>query len=317
MKLFCKDVESAAKKPLGSGCYGSVIEVKYNGVIYAAKKFRGDLEIRNFEKKLNTEFGILLQLSHNHIVRYIGFTILQDSEFPVLLMEKLATSLQARLESKHTIPLAEKVHILLGVGKGLRYLHEKHVIHCDLTARNVLLDQSNPPISKIADFGNSHITSTNPIYERDSSFGFPGTQLYMPPEACRSSGRRSHKLDIFSFGHLSLFVCTQTFPKNLLDVTFVSYCEDGTEKLLARSEVDRRKTYFVKLDDEQYRPLRALMHKCLDNDPAKRPPASEVVCELNEMHGPLECSDNVDFPVDGDDYDMPSQESHDSSLGIN
>ena len=115
-------MKPTGKKPLGSGCYGSVIEVKYNSSIYAAKKFRGDLEleIRNFEEKLNTEFGILLQLEHDHIVRYIGFTILQDSEFPVLLMEKLAKSLHAYLECEseceHIIPLAQKVHILLGVG---------------------------------------------------------------------------------------------------------------------------------------------------------------------------------------------------------
>ena len=51
---------------------------------------------------------------------YIGFTILQDSEFPVLLLEKLAKSLHASLQSEsgceHIIPLAQKVHILLGVG---------------------------------------------------------------------------------------------------------------------------------------------------------------------------------------------------------
>ena len=197
-------MKQTAKKPLGSGCYGSVVEVEYSGVIYAAKKFRGDLEITNFVEKVNTEFGILLQLEHDHIVHYIGFTILQDSEFPVLLMEKLSTSLHAHLECEHVIPFAKKMYILLGVGKGLRYLHEKGVLHRDLTARNVLLDQSNPPIPKIADFGNSHITSINPIYERDSSVGFPGTLLYMPPEACKKNGRHSNKLDIFSFGHLSL-----------------------------------------------------------------------------------------------------------------
>ena len=167
LELFCKDVEPTAKKPLGSGCYGSVIEVKYSSAIYAAKKFRGDLEIRNFEEKLNTEFRILLQLKHDHIVRYIGFTILQDSEFPVLLLEKLAKSLHAYLQSEseceHIIPLAQKVNILLGVGKGLRHLHEKNVLYRDLTARNVLLDQSNPPIPKIADFGNSHVTNISPI----------------------------------------------------------------------------------------------------------------------------------------------------------
>ena len=298
-----------------------MIEVKYNSAIYAAKKFRGDLEIRNFEEKLNTEFGILLQLKHDHIVRYIGFTILKDSEFPVLLMEKLAKSLHAYLECesecKHIIPLDQKVHILLGVGKGLRHLHEKNVLHRDLTAWNVLLDQSNPPIPKIADFGNSHVTNINPIYERDSSVGFPGTLLYMPPEACKKNGRHSNKLDIFSFGHLSLFVCTQMFPSDLLDSTYARNCEDGTEEICGRSEVDGRQMYFAKLDDEQYHPLRALMYKCLDNNPAKRPSASEVICELNEIHALLEPSDNVDFPNDGNDYDMPLQETHDSIPDIN
>ena len=292
-----------------------MIEVKYNSAIYAAKKFRGDLEIRNFEEKLNMEFGILLQLEHDHIVRYIGFTILQDSEFPVLIMEKLATSLHAHLECEHAIPLAKKMYILLGVGKGLRYLHEKGVFHRDLTARNVLLDQSNPPFPKIADFGNSHITSTNPIYERDSSvLYFPGTLFYMPPEACKKDGRHSNKLDVFSFGHLSLFVCTQTFPNDLLDSTYTIDREDGTEKIRGRSEVDRRKKYFAELYEEQYSPLKALMYKCLANNPAKRPSASEVICELNEIHAHLEPSDNFDFR---DDYDMPLQETHDSIPDIN
>ena len=308
-------MKPTAKEPLGNGYYGSVVEVKYNGAIYAAKKFRGDLEIRNFEEKLNTEFGILLQLEHKHIVCYIGFTILKDSEFPVLIMEKLATSLHAYLECEHAIPLAQKVNILLGVGKGLRYLHENDVLHRDLTARNVLLDQSNPPIPKIADFGNSHITSTNPIYERDSSVLYcPGTLLYMPPEACKKDGRHSNKLDIFSFGHLSLFVCTQTFPNDLLDSTYTINCEDGTEDIRGCSEVDRRKKYFAELYEEQYRPLRALMYKCLANNPAKRPSASEVVCEI---HALLEPSDNVDFPNDEDDYDLPVQETHDSIPDIN
>ena len=98
----------------------------------------------------------------------------------------------------------------------------------------------------------------------------------------------------------SSFVCTKTFPNDLLDSTYTSNCEDGSEEIRGRSEVDRRRMYFAKLDDEQYRPLRALMYKCLDNNPAKRPSASEVICELNAL---LEPSDNVDFPNDEDDYD--------------
>ena len=316
-------MKPTGKKPLGSGYYGSVIEVKYNDDIYAAKKFRGDLEVRNFEEKLNTEFGILLQLEHDHIVCYIGFTILQDSEFPVLLMEKLAKSLHAYLQSEseceQIIPLARKVHILLGVGKGVRYLHEKGVFHRDLTARNVLLDQSNPPIPKIADFGNSHVTNINPIYERDSSVGFPGTLLYMPPEACSHAGRSSPKLDIFSFGHLSLFVCTQTFPCNLLPEKYVHTHESGRKERCVPSEVERREEYFRMIYDEQYHPLRALMRKCLDDIPDERPSAGEVVCELETIRVSPNLSDDVDSPDDGNapaknEYQL--QGSDNSSLGI-
>ena len=168
---------------------------------------------------------------------------------------------------------------LLGVRKGLRYLHEKGVFHRDLTAQNVLLDESNPPIPKIANFGNSHITNINPIYERDST-GFPGTLPYMLPEACSHAGCSSPKLDIFSFGHLSLFVCTQTFQCNFLPEKYVHTHEGGRKERCVPSEVERREEYFRMIYDEQYHPLRALMRKCLDDIPDERPSAGGVVCEL-------------------------------------
>ena len=59
LKPFFKDVEPTAKELLGTGCYGSVVEVrcKSTGGVYAAKKFQGDfVKERNFEKKFNMEF---------------------------------------------------------------------------------------------------------------------------------------------------------------------------------------------------------------------------------------------------------------------
>ena len=315
LNLYCKDVEpTTEQKQLGRGCYGSVVEVIYKGNICAAKKFRDDLEI----KKYNTELLILLQLKHKHIVCYLGYTILEGS-YPALLMEKLATSLHEYLVNKSDdIPLAEKVHILLSVGKGLEYLHKSDVVHRDLTAYNVLLDESNPPLPKIADFGNSRVTSTNPIYECDSS-GFPGTLLYMPPEACSHAGRRSYKLDIFSFGHLSLFVCTQTFPCNLLPEKYVHTHEGGRKERCVPSEVERREEYFRMIYDEQYRLLRLLMRKCLDDFPDERPSAGEVVCELEKIRVSQNLSDDVDCPDYGNapaKNEYQFQGSDNSSLGI-
>ena len=211
LKPFIKDVEPAGEDPLGIGCYGSVVKVicKSTGAIFAAKKFRSDfLKEKNFEKKFDTEFTLLHQLEHKHIVRYVGYSILQDSKFPALLMERLDTDLHTYLNSERTIPLGEKAQILLGVGKGLEYLHGKGVLHRDLTAHNVLLRVSNAgscPIAKIADFGNSRIMTTDPTIQLESSSGLPGTLVYLPPEA--HTCNYNAKIDIFSFGHIALFVC--------------------------------------------------------------------------------------------------------------
>ena len=41
----------------------------------------------------------------------------------------------------------------------------------------------------------------------------PGTHFYMPPEALKENPKYDEKLDIFSFGHLALYVINQDFPE--------------------------------------------------------------------------------------------------------
>lgn len=303
------DVEQTDKCVLGSGSYGSVVKVtcKTTDAEFAAKRFRDDFDKKDFQKKFTTEFSLLHQLKHDHIVCYVGFTYLKDSEFPALLMEKLDTDLQAYLESERTITLSEKVHILFDVGKGLEYLHSKWVLHLDLTARNVLLklsDTGSYLVAKIADFGNSHIMTSDPRLKLESSGNCAGTWMYLPPEARSGRCKRNDKIDIFCFGVVLLYVCTQTCPFPILSSTYI----DSEEQPFIRSEVDRRVEYFKKLCDQQYFDLRALARNCLDNVARKRPSASEVVCKLETI---LKMVDQVHSPVettDSNDHDNPESE---------
>ena len=99
--------------------------------------------------------------------------------------------------------------MLEDVSRGLLYLH-KHtpqIIHRDLTAKNVLLTSSL--VAKITDFGNSRIVNLQPGQLARTLSRLPGTLVYMPPEALEASSRYGPILDIFSFGHLALFVGLQ------------------------------------------------------------------------------------------------------------
>ena len=90
---------------------------------------------------------------------------------------------------------------------GLLYLHKRNppVIHRDLTSKNVLLTSSL--MAKITDMGNSCIIKPGLVVKTLTEY--PGTLLYMPPEAQDDAHRYGPSLDIFSFGHLALFTITQ------------------------------------------------------------------------------------------------------------
>ena len=270
---------------LGSGTYGSVIELKSAGEIVAGKIFRVS-STAQLQAKANEVCGIvimMLQLSHPNIVQCKGVCLLVDQPLPVLLMERLTTSFFAYLlhQDNSNLPLKRKVSILLDTASGLEYLHSRTpaIIHRDLTATNVLLDSELR--AKITDFGNSRIMDLNPESSPESLTGLPGTLEYMPPEAQGGNASYGPSLDVFSFGHLSLFTITQALVRPLLPPTF----PDSAGKLHARSEVMRRETS-VRLAEQllsEFPSIVQIIKQCLINRPALRPRTGELVTRLSIM----------------------------------
>ena len=186
-----------------------------NGLVCAAKKiheFLIDTEtmgVRQIAAKYMQECQILSDLRHPNITQFMGVCFLANSQLPLLVMERLEGSLDDLLETVPHIPLALKLSILEDVAKGLLYLHkhDPQIIHRDLTAKNVLLTPSL--VGKITDSWNSHIVDIKPDQLAETLSQSPGTLVYMPPEALTAASRYVPSLDVFSFGHLALFVGLQ------------------------------------------------------------------------------------------------------------
>ena len=276
---------------MGAGAFGFVEAVEVKGRIYAGKHFRNDC---NFNKKtFIREFQIMQALKHDNIVDYYGYHIpkhgAMPTKSPVLIMECLETNLYDFLtsDSYKDLPLARKVCLLCGIAHGLNYLHSVAVIHRDLTATNVLLDSRAIP--KISDFGNSCVTGVDLGSELHSQSltQCPGTLNYMAPEA-QSSRKYGTEIDIFSFGHLSLFVGIQQSPNHLLPPNDPE-ADDDDDSVRGRTEVQRRQEYFTLLYQKigEKHPLVFLMKTCLRNNPKRRPKADELVAQLDTMRREL------------------------------
>ena len=285
------------RKRLGTGSYGAVYELNVQGTLCAGKQlheslldpqniYQGDKILSRFVE----ECRIMASVRHPNIVQFLGLHFFQDSSHPILVMEKLAMSLDDLLmdaeKKKAILPLSLKVSILSDTAKGLAYLHnhKPQIIHRDLTSRNVLLTLAMQ--AKITDLGNALIIKSHAAVKAMTQA--PGTAVYMPPEAMQMQPKYDSAIDMFSYGHLALYTLIQEFPGDLLSATFVV---DGN--MHARNEIERREKYMnlLHLMLGKGHQLTQMVVKCLSYEPSGRPCAINVLEELEKVSKSL--SDDI------------------------
>ena len=266
-----------------SGSYGFVYEVKVKDVVRIAKKphtfflkkaskaERADV-LASFKK----ECVLLNKLRHPNIVKFVGVYFGEGGKDDIsMVMEKVDFELASFLrESSSNVPLATKLSILHDVSYGLVYLHEYNppIVHRDLTARNILLTKAYQ--AKIADVGVAKLLDQTAM-EAASHTKAPGQMFYMPPEACMEKAECTSKLDIFSFGHLSLHVLLKDYPEVFEVKITPKMLFDGTVQIMKRkSSLDRIGSSHC---------LYPLITQCLMDEPEKRPSTRDVNSSIADI----------------------------------
>ena len=264
---------------LGKGAYGEVEEIMVGQKIVAGKRFRLSVTDDGSMRKFSAELTILAQLHHPNIVPFEGVCHLANEQLPLLLMECLATDLHSYLlkPSHAHLTTSKQGNILYDIANGLNYLHTQSppLVHRDLTAQNVLLTSDGR--AKISDFGNARILDIDPQSSK-SMTSRPCTLEYMPPEAFGASAEYDTSLDVFSYGHLALFVAIQESPTSLLPYADKSHlCK----------ELERRQKYLSKAEQllGKGHLFLTIITRCLQNEPYSRPTSSDILKELHVFNG--------------------------------
>ena len=286
-RFFLTGVKWTGRPSLGVGAYGSVEPLEINGMPCAGKKIHdvlvdvGNEGADDISARFVEECKLMSELRHPNVVQFMGLCVSPLSSLPILVMEHLYCSLDDLLENTADIPLYMKRAILRDVALGLAHLHGRHpaVIHRDLTARNVLLN--NNMRAKLADFGVARILNL-PVGKLEATLSrVPGTSTYMPPEVFSREAKYNTAVDIFSFGHLLLFTLTQKQP-GVEAATFV----DGLGRIVARSELERREDSMASLHGILGRdhPFVGIVTDCLQTNAALRPSILQVCTVERHTH---------------------------------
>ncbi|XP_027353644.1 G-type lectin S-receptor-like serine/threonine-protein kinase At4g27290 [Abrus precatorius] len=199
---------------LGEGGFGPVYKgTLLNGQEIAIKRLskssgQGSKEFKN-------EVILCAKLQHRNLVKVLGCCI--EGEEKMLLYEYMPNkSLDSFLFDSTQSKILDwptRFNILCAIARGLLYLHQDsrlRIIHRDLKASNILLDNSMNP--KISDFGLARLCGADQV--EGNTNRIVGTYGYMAPEYA-IDGIFSIKSDVFSYGVLLLEIVSGKKNKTL------------------------------------------------------------------------------------------------------
>ena len=293
---------------LGVGSYGEVVEAVWMNTPCAAKRLHRVLETLPHEQhptiveKFLRECETWSKLRHPHIVLFLGIIYEVESPLPVIIMEKMDTTLYsfAMERPSEDFPLYRKGSVLLQVALALRYLHNQGLIHRDLTPSNILLDLESFK-AKVTDFGVTSFINSG----RTKRTSVPGNPAFMPPEACGPKPRYSDKLDTFSYGSVVLFAFSKHWP------TPDSPTRTINDELRALTEFERRAEYAEHMSSEERRLFLGIIKNCLENDPKRRPSSEEIVEEMNKITSQIPVEEKHQQSISTESTDNNTQQCAD------
>lgn len=146
------------------------------------------------------EIDMMKRLDHPYIVKLLEHFEKEDHIF--LVMENLGdTTIKSEVIKEGKIPEDIACVYITQVIQAVRYMHSKNVIHRDIKAENVMIDENNN--IRIVDFGLSNYTSI-----ATTSCGSP---VYAPPEMILRQNY-NEKADVYSIGVLLYYMLCGKYP---------------------------------------------------------------------------------------------------------
>jgi NIMA (never in mitosis gene a)-related kinase len=248
-------------KELGKGAFGSVciVKRKLDNQVYAMKRVRiVQLNEKEKENALN-EVRILASLSHKNIIAYKEAFFDEPSKTLNIVMEyaddgDISTKIKYNL--KNGLVFRENIiwDYIIQILEGLKYLHEKKIIHRDLKSANLFVMKDGT--IKIGDLNVSKI----------NKFGMASTQIgtpfYASPEIWKDQPY-DYKSDIWSIGCIIYELCQLKPPFRGTSIKNLAKC-------IIKGNYDD-------ISDCYSNDLRKIIKMCLVLNPNNRPTSQQLL----------------------------------------
>uniref|UniRef100_A0A665WFR3 non-specific serine/threonine protein kinase n=1 Tax=Echeneis naucrates TaxID=173247 RepID=A0A665WFR3_ECHNA len=205
------------------------------------------------------EISILSILEHNNIIAY--FNHFMDKNTLLIELEYCnGGNLYDKINQQRGKLLPEEVVVwyLYQIASAVSHIHKAGILHRDIKTLNIFLTKTE--LIKLGDYGLAK--------KLDSEFSMAetcvGTPYYMSPELCQGA-KYNFKSDIWAMGCVlfEMLTLTRTF--------------DATNPLNLCVKIVQGNWTMEVNSDVYSTELIKLVYECLDQDPAKRPTAEDIL----------------------------------------
>jgi len=209
--------------------------------------------------RLLKEVRVARQVAHPNVCRV--YDVEQAEGLRFLTMEYIeGEDLASRLRRQGRLRPDEATSLARQLCAGLEAAHERGVLHRDLKPSNVILDDRG--LARILDFGIAEVARVV-----SGTAAREGTPLYMAPEQL-AGGEVTLRSDLYALGLVLYEACTGLLPNE----------EARTLEELTQARRVAPPAPSGKVPGIDRRLSKAIL-RCLESDPARRPPSARALAE--------------------------------------
>uniref|UniRef100_A0A8C2WCB3 Tyrosine-protein kinase n=1 Tax=Cyclopterus lumpus TaxID=8103 RepID=A0A8C2WCB3_CYCLU len=224
---------------------------------------------RNYSESFFEAASMMSQLSHKHLILNYGVCVCGEENIMVQEYVKFGSLDTYLKKNKNSINLLWKLEVAKQLAWAMNFLEEKHLVHGNVCAKNILLIREedrragNPPFIKLSDPGiGITVLPKEILIER-----IP----WISPECVEDPANPSLAADKWSFGTTLWEICS------------------GGEKPLATLDNSKKSLFYEdhhQLPAPKWTELANLITSCMDYEPSFRPTFRAVIRDLHSLFTP-------------------------------
>ncbi|XP_074275711.1 serine/threonine-protein kinase STY46-like [Silene latifolia] len=259
------------EKKVASGSYGDLYKGSYCSQDVAIKVLKTERINTDLQKEFGQEVYIMRKIRHKNVVQFIGACTKPPSLCIVTEFMSGGSVYDYLHKHKGTFKLPSLLKVAIDISKGMNFLHQNNIIHRDLKAANLLMDENE--VVKVADFGVARVKAQSGVMTAET-----GTYRWMAPEVIEHKPY-DHKADVFSFAIVLWELLTGKLPYEYLTPlqAAVGVVQKGLRPPIPKNCHPK---------------LAELLVKCWQQDPALRPNFSEIIPILQQIAQEVACGED-------------------------